>query len=383
MQTRPRQPGPFDKQGVIISRLRGRVLNGTFPPGGRIPKRTELEEEFRVSPVTMQKAIDKLVADGFLYARGKAGTFVAERPPHLHRYGIIFSTHQRDSFSSAWPRYWAAITNEAKIVERQRNIQIEFFYGIGPNADGSERRRLLDDVAAHRLAGVIFPFDPRLFHVPEILANRELPVVTLGGSQAERRPVLAFDNVALIDRALDYLHTAGRTRIAVVGIPGFVIDQLAYFQAAIAKRGMTTRKYWTLSVNNGTPQTARTVMHLLMNANQRERPDGLIILDDNLVEDAVAGIVDAGITCPAELDVVGHCNFPWPPLTTVPVKRLGFDCAWLVRRAIDMIDSLRRNETLEEVTSVRPVFDHELPAAISGSTTSHARPAIGSRRSAV
>ena len=41
----------------------------------------------------MQRALDALIADGFLFTRGHVGTFMAYAPPHLHAYGVLFDDH--------------------------------------------------------------------------------------------------------------------------------------------------------------------------------------------------------------------------------------------------------------------------------------------------
>jgi len=90
------------KQVHIVSELRRRVVEGLWVPGARLPTRRELEAEFSASMHTVQKALDDLVRDGFVYACGSRGTFVAENPPHLHHYGLIFPRFPREG---PFPRF--------------------------------------------------------------------------------------------------------------------------------------------------------------------------------------------------------------------------------------------------------------------------------------
>ena len=62
-----------------------------------------------------------------------------------------------------------------------------------------------------------------------------------------------------------------------------------------------------------------------MHEGQDVRPDGLIIYDDNLLDDVISGVLQAGASIPRDLDLVSHCNFPWSMPTAVPVKRIGYD----------------------------------------------------------
>jgi len=51
-----------------------------LPPGSRLPSVRELSARHRASPVTVQRAITRLAAEGFVDPRPGSGTFVAERP---------------------------------------------------------------------------------------------------------------------------------------------------------------------------------------------------------------------------------------------------------------------------------------------------------------
>jgi DNA-binding LacI/PurR family transcriptional regulator len=97
-----------------------------------------------------------------------------------------------------------------------------------------------------------------------------------------------------------------------------------------------------------------------------ERPDGLVVADDNLAEAATAGVMASGVNAAADLDVVVHCNLPWPPPTMVPVARLGFDIGRVLRTAIDLVDDHRRTDGPPAVVPVPAQFDWELPKTDQG-----------------
>ncbi|MXQ07849.1 aminotransferase class I/II-fold pyridoxal phosphate-dependent enzyme [Alphaproteobacteria bacterium GH1-50] len=74
-------PEPLHVQ--LAARLRALVLDGTAPPGMRLPASRQFAQELSVSRATTQAALEQLVAEGYLVARRGAGTFVAEHIPHL------------------------------------------------------------------------------------------------------------------------------------------------------------------------------------------------------------------------------------------------------------------------------------------------------------
>jgi GntR family transcriptional regulator len=61
--------------------LRGWIADGAYAPGARIPTEPELCRAFRVSRITVRRAIDELVRQGALVRRQGSGTFVREQGP--------------------------------------------------------------------------------------------------------------------------------------------------------------------------------------------------------------------------------------------------------------------------------------------------------------
>ncbi|OKP70051.1 GntR family transcriptional regulator [Paenibacillus helianthi] len=52
------------------------IANGTFNPGDKIPTEIELSATYNVSRITVRKAIEELVSEGYLTKRQGKGTFV-------------------------------------------------------------------------------------------------------------------------------------------------------------------------------------------------------------------------------------------------------------------------------------------------------------------
>lgn len=69
--------------------LRALVADGRLSPHERVPSERELSERFGVSRMTARHALSQLVAEGVLYRRRGAGTFVAE--PKI-RQGLLTLT---------------------------------------------------------------------------------------------------------------------------------------------------------------------------------------------------------------------------------------------------------------------------------------------------
>lgn len=70
----------------VRSALVSRLMAGEWTPGTPLPGESALAAEMRVSPGTLRKAVDSLVADGVLSRHQGKGTFVTEQTPERANY---------------------------------------------------------------------------------------------------------------------------------------------------------------------------------------------------------------------------------------------------------------------------------------------------------
>jgi len=64
----------------VKRQLRRRLDEGLYRPGARIPSETDLVKEFRVSAITIRRAVRDLSLEGLLVRRQGLGVFVAKNP---------------------------------------------------------------------------------------------------------------------------------------------------------------------------------------------------------------------------------------------------------------------------------------------------------------
>ena len=62
----------------IMELMRGGIVNGELPPGGKIPSVRELAAQAQVNPNTMQRALSELEREGLLYSARTAGRYVTD-----------------------------------------------------------------------------------------------------------------------------------------------------------------------------------------------------------------------------------------------------------------------------------------------------------------
>ena len=69
----------------IMENIRGAVLRGELPPGGRVPSVRELAMQAQVNPNTMQRALTELEREGLLVGGGTSGRTVTKDETVLAR----------------------------------------------------------------------------------------------------------------------------------------------------------------------------------------------------------------------------------------------------------------------------------------------------------
>jgi DNA-binding LacI/PurR family transcriptional regulator len=350
------------KESELVAHLRGQIVRGDLAPGSRLATRRELEQSLAVSRFTLQRVLHRLIRDGFVHAKGPKGTYVVENPPHLSNYHLVFP--ERDSSKDPWPRFWLALAREAiHIAEESKLIKISNAYHSMGKVDSEDYQSLLRVVRNQKTAGLIF--------VGTADGIQDTPLVEGDIPKVQFRmepeapgphpvPVITMDVAAFMDKALTYLLDRGRRQIAILSTPEWFIARADAVRSCLAARHVEVPPSWMQAVHRYQPQFANNCAQLLMREEPHRRPDGLIIADDNLVEHAAAGLIAADVKMPRDLEIVAHCNFPWPSPSVVPVKRLGFDADEAIRLCLENLNRQRNGQDVPRQSLVDAVFEDEL-----------------------
>ncbi|OGL19195.1 MAG: hypothetical protein A3F92_02940 [Candidatus Rokubacteria bacterium RIFCSPLOWO2_12_FULL_71_22] len=86
---------------TVATELRDRIKRGIYRPGQKVPTESELVREFRVSGITVRRAIRDLVLEGQVQGRRGAGVFVCERRRVVRSLGGDFRASLGDEIRRA------------------------------------------------------------------------------------------------------------------------------------------------------------------------------------------------------------------------------------------------------------------------------------------
>ncbi len=342
------------KYDRVVQSLREAILGGVYEPGQKMPTRLAMGSQLGVGMATIQHALDELREDGFVRAH-PFGTFVVENPPHLCNYGLVMPA------GGLWSRYYISLRQAAASLDKG---ETRHFVEYNVSQEGAGRRdfvNLCRDVAKRKLAGLIFAGDGGTMHVDSVLQHGPVPVVHIVWSEKISGPLTLLSENSFVDRAIGYLRSKGRNRIAHLHMD-FPWNRLEDVKLMLRKRGVEVRDYWIQGIPVGTMNhTAANVVNLMMQLDDQKRPDALIIYDDNLVEHAVAGLLAAGVKVPEDIVVLAKWNYPSQQTTTVmPVVRLGLDCRKILSKALELLDMQQRGRKPPEITELEAKFEDEI-----------------------
>lgn len=339
----------------IADWLRRQILDRKLAPGSRLPTRIHLEQTIGASSVTIQRAIDQLRAGGFLESRGAAGTFVAKRPPHLFRVGLVLPCSPAHAIGNSL--FWRAIQSEGDNLARQLHGFDLVTYRDVDVAQPQTCSQLYEDVSLGRLAGLIL-----IHHPPDWFANTPLMtnprLARVATNQRKRRDISTIHLRDYRDLATTVAAQGGARRIAVLmlGESGdrATLRRLQQWRRAAAIGSLTMQPDQCIALAAASVGSARQIASLLLRQTPDRRPDAIVIADDHLVEPATAGIADVtGVAPPL---VIAHANEPAFPRAATPVVWLGYDIRRMLGTAVTDLE--------RQLAGDRTPRHYELPARV-------------------
>lgn len=355
--TIPHRRGSPVRYVDVLASLRREILGQELQVADRLPTREALAQRFGTTRVTIQKAFDRLAAEGLVRTEGSRGTFVAATRPLVREYALTLPWTEYGAPSA----FYNALRREAG-RHRRAECHVSAYQGINPHAGHADYQRLRGLVEAHRVTGIIFGSNPRAFPAslegsPLLTEPHIARVAIEAAADPGGIPSVYPDLSTFRHEALAKLVQAGRRRIAhlLLADPVWQVGREAV-RALSESLGLALPDAWLQGAPADTPELARYIVEQWWREPATSRPDALIVHDDNLVPEATRGLAAAGARVPDEIAVVAHTNFPYPTPSAVPVTRLGYDIRRLMEICFERLDQQRRGDTLEALTLLPPVW---------------------------
>lgn len=325
MPARPAHPlgRPPVQQAAVREALCRRILAGEWQPGERLPPRTVLIGQLGTTSATLQSALDELIADGLVVTRGVHGTFVHERSPHRFRFGLLLPQMLGDG--KPFNRYWQALIDAADLIADGSGRSMEVFFGRHFHAESPSFDRLCAELQRQRLAGLVVAAPPGMFADTPIL-SAAVPRAFISGSVPPPGDLdLGVDWASFRTLAVRRMAERGCRRLAVVAASGLFEHgaEAEAWQAECVAAGIGFSRAWLVAGDLLYP--ASITYHLELLGAQAERPDGMVVADDNLLPVVLAILSRIGFPPGPALQLLAHANFPLGAGEPTGVERVGFD----------------------------------------------------------
>jgi len=369
MHASPDQPGNPRPRGYesLAEEMRNRVTGGDYQPGERLPSREELAAEFDTSKLTMQRAMQLLIDNGFVVTRGRSGSFVSETPPHLCRYALAYLTYPgyQDDFSYHRAN-WSMLDDVTRYVAQQISIpnkrQLDCFFGLLPEVsdEHSNRQALIEAARSQTLTGIIFPHYPgAMSDVLSWVNDLGIPIVSFPS------PIIpgfcAGIDVAhdeFVELCVNTLVARGCRRIARLSfgqLPVLSDDPTNTMAHVCREVGIPYLPEWMLQTDMHQPHITYQIIRLLMSSLPHERPDGLIIDDEHLAAPVVEILDELSIQIGVDLQVVAHASFPILQPIHPELIRVGFDVYEMYERAHRLVAQMKKKEMGTGAQQLAPI----------------------------
>lgn len=332
---------------TVLAQLRRQIVGGDLAPGARLPTRRELNRQFGASPLTVQRAFERLRAEGFIEARGRAGTFVTAQPPHLSTYALVLQTP-----GSSDGRFDEALAQQAQNLSHDHPVRMRVFQQVDPQAMTASYRQLLNDLQQDRLAGVIFAGTPTPLLKMAMRNVLTQPAVIIAPDCSGDIPAVCTDEQDLLNRSFAEAAQRSRRRVAVLLHREFPPQDEAKVLQLAEEHHVVVRPQWLVPACCGQPATTAAIVRLLMQCPRRNRPNALVLTHEHLLEQAIAGLDAEELRVGRDVHLL--TRVPLPRLhdgePTRGVQYVGFDTRRMLAACLDILERIKRGETVPQRT---------------------------------
>lgn len=345
------------KRDEIIVHLKGLILSGELATGSYLPLRRKLLEYCEASNVTVQRAVNRLVEEGFLCSCGSHGIMVSKTPPHRCRFGILVPAENRPE-ENDYDSRWASIEEAIREIETEdpQCGFVRYYIDSGNQPQEPEFKRLLHDLKNALIAGVIVTYSMEKMLLTQLDGY---PVVLYEPKNRHQIQAVSFgyDYPAMTAMAVKELKRRGAKRIALIMNAELDAVFSAEVERVMITSGVKTRREWIHAVSRSTRASVWTgrIIQLLFLPAMPETPDGLIILNENLTPYALEALGELGKTIGRDIHLCCHCNIPSDRPLHGKVAYVAFDAH---RMLLDSMMHLRNFGRLD-----KEFFEHEILVA--------------------
>lgn len=349
MATRKGADQDLTKQAFVLQQIRDQIVDGRYPPGSRLPLRTDMETIYGVSWFTLHRVFEQLTGEGFVHSRGRGGTYVCDHPPHLSFYAVVAPRSMPDDRRQV-------LQEVIDKLQNGRKGKTARLFLVDPSPDNDDHRELLTRLDNHTVAGLVLLDGTDKWLARDLASHPRVPRITPSCKPDDELAVVVDrDWSAFLDRGCEALKLAGCTRVGLLLPVDYLETSLESLPQSAARHSLTGRAEWVLVSPESYPDYAAKATSLLMSLPEASRPDGLMLGCAGLSDPVYGLLAERGLSERVHLVVQSDTTDGIEPRNGL--TPICFDPYDLMYRCFDAIDRLRAGQDVPKYVTVPPRGD--------------------------
>lgn len=168
--------------------IKKKIEEGILKEGNRIPSFVDLSKKYRVSIITIRKAIEKLIDEGYLETKGIKGTYVKIKRNNTKIVATIFQTNIKNPFIG---EIYSGMS---------KTLSVDGFHILFFNTEGKEEKELkyLKELLEREIDGII---------ISPVFSQLDSPSVYLLKEFKRKKVPVVFVDIKIEGLNFDYVET--------------------------------------------------------------------------------------------------------------------------------------------------------------------------------
>ena len=326
----------------IAGDLESRIKSGEIGLGRMLPTERELQDRYGVSRSTVRRALTKVINDGWAKNIPNRGVVAAS--------GFVEAVTKNIAFIEGQSYVQRVLSVRMSEMLRAAGYHLIHLDATGPVAIEDA----IEYCVENKFAGaVIWPM--RGFADDDAMArlSNAIPLVFLGHALSEAKAdYVTFENLRAGEIATQRLIDSGCRRIAVSGMMDMCAlnhDRFSgYLKALFVNGFQPTARDFCFNYTSAMPKADNHLLtHRLL---EDDRPDGVLVLQDEFVPAAIEAALNVGLRVPQDLKVCTIGDDVDVAVDGVGMSAVALDWDEMGKKAIELLLDRIENPTRDVKT---------------------------------
>ncbi|MBN2640082.1 MAG: winged helix-turn-helix transcriptional regulator [Victivallales bacterium] len=269
----------------LVSYIREQIINGKLQAGSKLPSFSSLQDKFKISRGTIDKAYKDLKAQGFLYSIDRSGVYVSRHPPHAHQIALLLKLSRGECQKHT---FYNALLNE---LERKRNIiydkKIIVYYNVCPESNSNEYQQVINVINNNCLIGIMLTEE--LFADADNAFSNIPRVYIFGKKSFNQIPAVSVNEYQLWEAGLKHIRrqlNVPTPRIAIMD----QIKGISFVKSEKKNLAPDIPPHWMIAAPTSSPASVEDIASLLLDYPDDKMPQAIYIGNDGLIKPVLNAI---------------------------------------------------------------------------------------------